>query len=132
MEIDRVKRSRTIGSVAAIVVLMLIAAGCATTLIIAARAAGATLPGSAPRKAFARLALLSTATLGLSLVLLVWWAARLMSYLLRPTQGPHAPTPHVDAWSVAGKRFRLDEDDDEDDEDDEEEDEPTDDAPPSR
>ncbi len=40
-------------------------------------------------------------------VLLVWWVARLMANLLRPAQGPHAPTPHVDAWSVAGKRFQL-------------------------
>jgi hypothetical protein len=49
------------------------------------------------------------------LILLVWWAARLVSYVLRPMPR-HPPTPHVDAWSVAGKRFQLEEEEADDEE----------------
>jgi len=126
VEIDRVRKIRAVSSVAVIVLLLLIATGCAATLIIASRAAGAAVRGSTIKQAFARLALLSTATLGLTLILLVWWAARLLSFLLRPTTR-HGPTPYVDAWAVAGKRFKLD--DEEAAEEDDDEPQPAEDGP---
>jgi len=50
-------------------------------------------------------------------ILLVWVAWRIIAHRLRPNR--HGPTPYVNAWALAGKRFRLrknsaDKDDDDD------------------
>ena len=113
MEVERVKTIRAVSFALMVIVLLLIAVGCATTLVVASRSAGLTDPDTPARRAFAKIALLSTATLGLTLVLLVWAATHLVAERFAAAEGrKHPPTPHVDAWSVAGKRFQLDEDDD--------------------
>jgi heme/copper-type cytochrome/quinol oxidase subunit 2 len=38
---------------------------------------------------------------------------RLGRNLFRPPESPRKPTPHVDAWTEAGKRFKADEDEEE-------------------
>jgi membrane protein implicated in regulation of membrane protease activity len=74
------------------------------------------------RKLLARLAWLSLALLLLTLLLLVWAVTRHLRYWLRPL--PRARrSEYVNAWVLAGQRFKL-EDDEQDDEPDLDEDEP--------
>lgn len=92
-----------------IVVLLLIAAGCAGALAVSMRAA-TELPVDHPvRTMLVRIAVLSTASLGLSLVLVGWAAMRFLSDRLRPPR-PAGETEYVDVWSVAGQRLQVDED----------------------
>jgi len=63
------------------------------------------------RDLLARLAWLSVALLGLTSVLVFWMAVRLLRMHFRPSHLGEA-TPYVDAWALAGERFRLDEHDD--------------------
>lgn len=104
-----------------VIFLILIAAGCAATLTIAAREGAALAAGSPLRKIFARIAVFSTASLGLTLVLLVWAAMRYASNRLAP-RGPLKPTEYVNAWAAAGQRVVVDDEDDEEDEEEADED----------
>lgn len=60
-----------------------------------------------PRKEFlGTLAWVTTVMLAISLLLLLWVVIRYIALLTRP-QG-HTKTEYVDAWSLAGERFTLD------------------------
>jgi heme/copper-type cytochrome/quinol oxidase subunit 2 len=104
MEIEQANRLRVVGFVVLIVALALIVAACTALFTISAHAAAITQ--KPVQKVFARMALLSAATLGLSLLLLLWAVMRFVSSRIRPP-GEHAATPYVDAWTEAGKRFQL-------------------------
>ena len=75
------------------------------------------------QKGLARMAWLSMVVLGMSLLLLSWVLLRWIIYLVRPRQ--HAPhSPYINAWSLAGERFKLDRDDQDDDAEGEDAEEP--------
>ena len=116
MEIDRARIYRTINLVLIVAILFLIAAASTATLVTATRAAGLVKDNPPIRRLVARIALLSAATLGLALVLLLWVLMRAAAGALRARK-PQQPTAYVDAWAAAGERFQLDEDDTEADED---------------
>jgi len=97
--------SRTLNSILLVVLLGAMAAALAALTIVTARAAGAAEDPDLQR-VLARLAWLALVLLGGALVLLLWAVMRLArSRLPRPGRG--APTPYVDAWSLAGRRFQL-------------------------
>lgn len=58
----------------------------------------------ASRKLLSRLAWISMAMLGLTLVMLFWIVAHYLMGRFRP-QG-HQPTEYVDAWKLAGQRVK--------------------------
>ena len=67
-----------------------------------------------------RSAILCFAMLGMTLIVLICVIMRfVLKYLRVPTERTH--TEHVDAWSLAGKRFRLEDHEDLNDPDDENE-----------
>jgi len=89
--------------------------GLAATLLVAGalmcylmavvlRAAGAATDPER-RDFLAKLALICFITVLWDFILLVWVAWRLIAYRLRPTR--HGPTPYINAWALAGRRFRL-------------------------
>ncbi len=61
-----------------------------------------------------RMAWLSAALLGLTLVLLLWAVVRYVKFRTYAAQRSR-PTPYVDAWALAGKRFQLDDEEEEQD-----------------
>ena len=78
-------------------------------------ACAALAAGNPHKKIFVRIAVFSTASLGLTLILLVWAAMRFASNRLA-ARGPHKPTEYVNAWAEAGQRMEV-EDEDEDEAD---------------
>jgi len=117
MAVGPTHRVQTVSLTILAVVLVAIAAGLAGLVALSIGAAGATGDAEA-RRLFIWMAGLSVALLGLTLVVLFWTAARwVRSRLRRP--GTHGPTPYVDAWALAGKRFTLPEEEAEDDGEDE-------------
>ena len=126
MEEERINRWRTISFTVVIAVVALIVAGCSIMLAITTRAAQEARANPDLRKVLVRLALLSASTLGLALMLLLWSIMRFVGYRFQAGYKHHR-TPYVNAWAVAGERFRLDddaEDDGTEDEDGEDEDGP--------
>ena len=117
MEIESAQRIRTISFTVMVVVLLLIAAGCTGTLVMSSRAADGLDSHHPMRNVLVRIAVLSTASLGLSLVLVGWAAMRFLSDRLRPHK-PRQETEYVDVWSVAGQRLQVEDEDDEEEEDD--------------
>lgn len=71
------------------------------------------------RPAMVRLAWVAVACLGLNVMVLLWIFLRWLRLRLTPTP-PLPDAPYKDAWSEAGKRIQLDENDN-----------PVDDSPPS-
>ena len=104
MEIDASSRRAVIRRTILIVGLATIAAGLgAATAFAAGMAATA---GPLQGKYLYYLALVCLALLGLVLLALTWLVLRTISGRFRPVH--HEPTEYVDAWSLAGKRFKLD------------------------
>ncbi len=60
------------------------------------------------RGGVARLAWICAALIGLTLLLVAWATIRYVRFRLHPGGARPSP-PHIDAWSVAGQRFKLDE-----------------------
>ena len=60
------------------------------------------------RRFVGRLAWFSLALLGLTAVLLFWSLVRLFRSRVPPRRG-RIRTPYVNAWELAGKRFKLEE-----------------------
>ena len=116
MDIDQSVTARKISSIVVTVLLAIIAGGMVyVVLTVTAAVEGA---DEATRKGLARLAWIGMVLLGLAVVLLVWSLARtLRLYLAKPQ--PHTPTTYVDAWSEAGRRVQVDDEDDEPEEDEE-------------
>jgi len=108
MEIDRRRKFRAVNFTIAVVGLAMIAAGLVVMIVITAGQAGQA--DQQVRKALARLALLSMALLGLTVVVLVWIVLHnvLERISLRKQQ---STTPYVDAWTEAGRRLELTDED---------------------
>jgi len=121
MEIERRRKSRSIGFIVMVVALAGTCVAAACLLSVSAGAVADADPKA--QKGLARVAWLSMVVLGLSLLLLSWVLLRWIIYLVRPKG--HAPhTPYVNAWSLAGERFKLDRDDQDDDAEGEDAEEP--------
>ena len=73
------------------------------------------------RDGMVRLALLCMALLGLTLVAMFWLVVRFLRSRL-PEAPPGGRTEHVDAWSLAGKRLKVGEEEGEDPDDEGDED----------
>lgn len=80
------------------------ALGC-LVFVTADHAAATTDP--ATRRYLARLAWMSLALLMLVVVLFVWLVVRRISARVRHRRRPAGPTPYLDAWTLAGQRFKL-------------------------
>jgi len=119
MEVTSGGTTRTAHFVILIAALVVIVVGLAALTVLAAQAAGA-VSDARVQKLLLRLAWLSLVLLGMTLVLLLWAAMRFVRSRIRFTKG-RTETPYVDAWSLAGKRFKLQGDDDADQEADEQE-----------
>ena len=97
--------SRALNSILLVVLLGAMAAALAALTIVTARAAAAAEDPDLQR-VVARLAWLTLVLLAVTLLLLLWAVMRLVrSRLPRPRRS--APTPYVDAWALAGRRFKL-------------------------
>lgn len=108
MEIEPQARGRTVRFV--ILAIGLLAMAVMLTVLLHLTLAAAHQMEGVRQKYLARLAIVVLVMLGMTLVMLVWLATRFIIDRLRPSH--HAPTPYVDAWAAAGKRFKLAEDDD--------------------
>jgi len=108
MEIGPDRTVRSLSFLFVAVGLVLICAGLGAMLFLAVSAAhqAADLP---TKKLLIRMAWISLVLLLLSLLLLVAAAFRHARYRLEAQQ-PTRPTPHVDAWAEAGRRFKLPDD----------------------
>lgn len=118
MEIDTQQTVRRINYALLTFCLLLMAAGLTAVVWITTHAyASAEEP---TRRLLFHLAWVAAATLGLTLLVLLWIVLRWGRLRIKPPI-PLPETHYVDAWSEAGKRIRVDEAFDEDDEDDEDE-----------
>ena len=115
------RRIQAVNSIILIVALVAIAAGLAALTLLTARAAGQVKEPPEMQTALARLAWVAMLLLSFTLVLLLWAVMRFVRSRIRFSD-ERKPTPYVDAWALAGKRFRLPEVDDEGDEKDSEDD----------
>jgi len=97
-----------------ILILSLTVLACALGILtlLTARAANAT-DDIEVRRFVGRLAWFSLALLGFTIVLLFWSVVRGFRSRIHQRRG-RARTPYVDAWALAGKRFKLEEHPDED------------------
>ncbi|MCL2701443.1 MAG: hypothetical protein FWE88_07085 [Phycisphaerae bacterium] len=87
-------------------VTLLVAGGIMCYLMATVLHAASMVPEGSDRRDFlARLALICLLTVLWDFVLLVWVAWRIIAYRLRPTR--HGPTPYINAWALAGRRFRV-------------------------
>lgn len=118
------RRLQAVNSIILIVALIAIAAGLVALTLLTARAAGEVKDPDL-HMVLARLAWVATALLCLTLLLLLWAMMRFVRSRIRFTT-ERTPTPYVDAWALAGKRFKLPEEDDEGEDSDSEDDDPDD------
>ncbi len=61
-----------------------------------------------------KMAWVAFALLGLTLLVLVWTVVRFAMSRLQRLRTRHKPTPYIDAWSLAGKRLKLEDSEDQD------------------
>jgi len=122
VEIDRIRKFRTVSMVVTVIGLVVIAAVLTWLVVVTTRQAQHS--DERTREGLVRLAYVSLVLLGMTLVLLGWVVVR---HLI--TRGgrkaDRRPTPYVNAWEEAGRRFQLDESDLPEDQ------EPPDSAPPT-
>lgn len=112
--IDERAAARWAGFAIGIIFLVGMAVGLGVLLSLALHGAiGADEP---TKKLLARLAWISVALLGLTLLMLFWLVAHYLTNKFR-TQG-HPPTEYVDAWRLAGQRARAEPQDEDEIEDD--------------
>ena len=96
-----------LGTVKYIVLALLLAAmAVALGAVVVYAARGAQAAGPEKREYLYYLAWTCLVLLGLVVVALVWIVARFVAYRAGPPR-PWSRTPYIDAWSLAGKRFRL-------------------------
>ena len=112
MEIDRKRTLRAASFAVVVVMLTAICVGLAAMVAITTQ--GAKQADGAARAYFYRMAWLSLALLALSVIVLVWVVIHHVSGRLG-RKSPHPPTEYVDAWALAGKRFKLEEDEEDSD-----------------
>lgn len=106
MAIDRpsVLRSIDFAIVAISLAVIGTALGC-LVFITTSHAAAATDPNV--RRYLLRLAWISLTLLLFVVLVFVWLVVRRVSLLMRQRRRPAEPTPYLDAWALAGKRFKL-------------------------
>ena len=104
MEIGKFKSPRTVRFALLTSVLALMAVVLCALLFITLRATLRAAPDL--RDYLGRLAWLCLAMLLLTLLGLVWIVVRYAIHRTRPPSR-HEPTEYVDAWAIAGKRFKL-------------------------
>jgi hypothetical protein len=112
MELDPGKPARSASFAFVVLGLVAICAGLGAMLYVTASAVSG-VTDLATRKLLARLAWGSMALLCVALVLLVWAVLRHIRQALTSSP-PLPPSQYVNAWELAGKRFKLPEDDDQD------------------
>jgi len=86
-------------------VTLLVAGGLMCYLMAVVLSAAARTADPTRRDFLTKLAIICLLTVLWDFILLVWVAWRIIAYRLRPTR--HAPTPYINAWALAGRRFRL-------------------------
>jgi uncharacterized membrane protein len=129
MEMRPPERRLKRGLLTLAIALLVVGAAMGVLLAILLNSIGQVKPFQ--RDLVATLAWVAMAMLALTLVLLVWVLMRYIILRTRPGERTH--TDYVDAWSLAGERFRLDEkspDEDEDRDDEEDDGEEDSDTPP--
>jgi len=115
MEIEQTNRLRAVSNGVLVAALTMIVAGCGAILAMSWQVARGIDPvvGRETLRQVHQIAWLAAAMLALALLLTAW---ALMRFLGRRIEGTHLgkPTAYVDAWSAAGKRIQLADDDEED------------------
>lgn len=88
-------------------VTAVLAGGAVYSVVLAGRMAGFAAAAPAEQKAYlARLAWVCAVVAAMVAVAMVWVVMRFLSFRL--TSGvKRTPTEHVDAWKLAGQRFKL-------------------------
>jgi len=104
METEPVKALRRINFLVLIISLGTVAAMLGALLAVLTQAMAGADPST--KTFLARMAWAVLAVLAGTLVLLVWVMTRYIAYRLRPRE-TRKPTEYVDAWALAGKRFKL-------------------------
>ncbi len=107
MDLDDPNRMRTVNFVVLLVMLGILTAGLGSLTYLAIDAA-AQAGSDNMQKLLARLAWVSLSMLCITLLLLFWIIMRFFRRRFRSSH-PASETPYVDAWSLAGERFKLDE-----------------------
>ncbi len=115
MDLDDPRRLQTVNFIVLIVVLGILTVGLGSLTYLATGAA-AQAESENMQKLLARLAWVSLSMLCIALLLLFWTVIRFCRRRF-PTSHPTSETPYVDAWSLAGERFKLDEEEQEEDPD---------------
>ena len=106
MEIDGTRASRLANFIISVVLLTVMVGGLVFLIVAATEAAGNAGVDADTRKYWGRLAYVALILLALVIVVLFWTVVHFVARRNRGRQS-HAPTPYVDAWAVAGRRFRL-------------------------
>ena len=104
MEKYELIRMRTVSFVV-IVLLLLAAAGGMTAVLVALQDRIASAE-TAERQGLVHLAIFMAAMIGATAILLLWAVLRYIRFRLWARDERHS-LPYVDAWSVAGQRFKL-------------------------
>ena len=105
-------RNQSVSLAILIISLVVLVSGLGVLTLLTARAAGGA-EDVLVRRFVGRLAWFSLALLGLTAVLLFWSVVRLFRSRVPPRRG-RIRTPYVNAWELAGKRFKLEEHPDQD------------------
>ena len=113
MEIDRQRTLHAASFAVVMVTLTAVCAGLVAMIVITTK--GAKGSEGATKDYFYHMAWLSLAMLALNILVLAWMAIHRVSGRLGRRSARQA-TEHVDAWALAGKRFKLEEDADQQDE----------------
>ena len=106
MEVDRKYTLQAVSWAIVTVMLVVICAGLVVMLAMTVR--GAMRSDGATAQYYGRMAWLSLALLALNVVLLAWVVIHYVSGRLA-RKSSRRPTKYVDAWAIAGQRFKLDE-----------------------
>ena len=107
MEIDRERTLHAASFAIVMVTLMTVCAGLVAIIVITTQ--GANESEGPTQTYFYHMAWLSLAMLALNILVLMWMVIHRVSRRMG-RRSPRQPTEHIDAWALAGKRFKLEED----------------------
>ena len=114
MDVETAETSRSVSFSLVVLGLVILGVGLGAMVAITTRAA-MEIGDEPARKLLVRLAWISVTLLLITVLLLVWAVMRHIRYRLHSLPEPK-PSQYVNAWELAGKRFKL-EDGERDDED---------------
>lgn len=106
MAIDRPSILRSIDFAIVAISLAVIGTAMGCLVFITAKHATVTTDPQV-RRSLARLSWYAFTLLLGVVVLFIWLVVRRVSLLMRQRRRPAEPTPYLDAWTLAGKRFKL-------------------------